>query len=254
MGDTLRNEVLKRDKGICQICQKKLFKTLTVVRDDYEEAVAMLSSIKEIPIYKWKRKCWNCERETLIVNYDLQLDSHFSLGNMGDFEKLDEILIEKYPFVKKVFSKTQGREVIANTCVHCGSLQGSWFIIEDIHEKEAEGEDMNKMIDIVLSNKLTPEDLLIQKGSPKSYEATEITKPYEIHHKDWNWENNELSNLVLVCKECHKKLRPIGNSKPTRSRKAAREEARIRKEKSQTNHWREKYYASRAQKKHRNKS
>jgi len=47
--------------------------------------------------------------------------------SIGDVPKLDAMLLAKYPFVNRIYSKTQRKEVTANTCIHCGSLQGNHF-------------------------------------------------------------------------------------------------------------------------------
>lgn len=234
----LRNEVWERDKGVCQICKRKLFETKII--DPYEGIAAELSVLKEIPILKWYKKCWNCQKETLVVSY--YFTTVYS-WHLGDIRKLDENLMQKYSFVKQTYSKKMGKEVIANTCVNCGSIQGNSYIRKDLDEMAADGKDTNELIDLVLPNNLTFEDLPIEKEEPKPVEVKLSID--NIHHKDGNWENNDLGNLILLCKDCHKKInsRQGKNVALSRSRKEARKEARVRKEKAQTDEWRRKYYA-----------
>jgi len=191
MDHKLRYDVWKRDKGVCQNCKRKLS------LDPYEEIVEELSDLKEIPIFKWFKKCWKCQKETTIVSYDFTVGFSFHLG---DVEKLDEILMRKYPFVKRTFSKTRREEVIANTCIHCGSLQGNWFIMEDLIDM-AYNRDM-KLIDLVLPNNLTAEDLRLNREDCKPM----MTSLGHIHHKDGNPKNNDPNNLVLLCRDCHAKI------------------------------------------------
>lgn len=108
--------------------------------------------------------------------------------------------MQKYPFVKRTFSKTRREEVIANTCVHCESLQGNWFIMEDLIDM-AHNRDM-KLIDLVLPNNLTAEDLHINREDYKPM----MTSLGHIHHKDGNPKNNDPGNLVLLCRDCHAKI------------------------------------------------
>jgi hypothetical protein len=54
------------------------------------------------------------------------------IGTIGEIKPLDEILLKEYPFVKNVYSNTQEKMIIANTCVHCGALQGNFFIFDEI--------------------------------------------------------------------------------------------------------------------------
>ncbi|MCK4483016.1 HNH endonuclease [Candidatus Bathyarchaeota archaeon] len=191
MDHKLRYDIWTRDEGVCQNCKRKLS------RDPYEEIIKELSNLKEIPIFKWSKKCWKCQKETPIVSYDFTVGFSFHLG---DVEKLDQILMQKYPFVKRTFSKTRREEVIANTCVHCGSLQGNWFIMEDLINM-AYNRDM-KLIDLVLSNNLTAEDLHINREDCKPT----MTSLGHIHHKDGNPRNNDPSNLILFCRDYHAKI------------------------------------------------
>lgn len=191
----LKNRVWSRDNGVCQKCGRKLF------RDPYKTIVEELLALNEIPIFKWSKKCWKCQRKTPIVSYVFSVGYSF---NLGDIEKLDEVLMHRYSFVKRVFSKTRGCEVIANTCVHCGSLQGNFFIVEDLIDMGAEpnGENMSELIDIVLPNNLAPEDLGFEKGEPNPF-WSRLPSFGHIHHKDGNQENNNLDNLILLCRNCH---------------------------------------------------
>lgn len=100
--------------------------------------------IKEfgINLYSWDRICWKCGKTTKVysyfLNYDLEeLDEYFSwldpIG-LGDIETLDKFLSTKYHTIRKMFSKTVSMSYFANTCEHCGALQGRFFIVEDPHE------------------------------------------------------------------------------------------------------------------------
>lgn len=95
------------------------------------------------------------------------------------------------------------------------------------------------VIDFKMSNNLTVEDLKILDIEPQSYEA--IILEGEIHHIDFNWQNNETSNLILLCKSCHNKLDK--KSKAPVSRKTARENAKSSKLKKEADRWRKNYYA-----------
>lgn len=195
MDSELKNRIWLRDQGTCQNCKRKLFS------EPYQIIAKELSTLNGISIFKWSKKCWKCRRETPIITYDLTIQGVMGFS-IGAIEKLDKTLMQKYPFVRKTFSKTMGCEVIANTCVHCGSLQGNWFVGEDLIEFATDGKDMNKLIDIVLPNNLTPEDLGFEKEEPHR-SIPRISSLGHIHHKNGNPENNSPSNLVLLCRNCH---------------------------------------------------
>lgn len=230
----LRNQIWLRDQRVCQNCGREVFETI----DPQKNLKATLSTLKEIPIFKWFKECWKCQKETPIVTYDLTLGYNFHLG---DIEKLDKIVMEKYPFVKRTFSKTRGTQVIANTCVHCGSLQGNWFILEDIIDM-VYSQDMNELIDIVLPNNLTVEDLPFSVNELKPFK--EKTSFGHIHHKDGNPKNNNPDNLILLCRNCHLRLHS-GRSHISRVSyyRKERERRRVTREKKQVEKWRSNYYA-----------
>ncbi len=199
MNYRLRNEVWERDHESCQECNKNLYKIETI--EPFKEISEELYARKELFIYKWETDCWKCKKKTTKVSYFL--DRPFSY-HIGDIEKLDKILMEKYPFVKKVFSKTRGEEVIANTCIHCGRLQGNWFITEEII-LDLVNEGLENYVDIKIPITLTPEDLDISEEDPHYKERVDIERFGHVHHIDGDRSNNKLENLILLCPSCHKK-------------------------------------------------
>ncbi len=91
----------------------------------------------KIPIYQWDGRCWKCGKITPHVSYDFDCGSSH---HIGDLSLLDKKLMELYPFIKRVYSHAMKQEVIANTCIHCGSLQGNFFILEELVEMASSGE------------------------------------------------------------------------------------------------------------------
>ena len=110
---------------------------------------------EDINIYKWKSKCWKCSKEITKVSYFFA--SKYSSHTIGSVQKLDEILAKKYPFIQKVFSKTMGKEVIGNICVHCNAYQGNWFIAEELLLDLAY-KDMHNYIDFRIPNTFSDDD------------------------------------------------------------------------------------------------
>lgn len=95
-----------------------------------------------INIYAWDKICWKCGKSTKVysyyLNYDLgQIDVYFkqisSIG-VGDISTLDKLLSLKYPTICVKFSKTENRSYWANTCQHCKTIQGRFYVVEDPHE------------------------------------------------------------------------------------------------------------------------
>jgi hypothetical protein len=190
----IRQKIWKRDNGVCQQCKVALTKEI----DYYEEALEELGKITEIPIYKWKHECWKCGKENDIVSYNFIFMYNHSIG---DIEEIDRELMKIYPFVKEVYSYTQKRMVIGNTCIHCGAYQGNFFVIEEMLEQFNEhGEE--DLIDKNIPNMINFDNIPVEREDNFVVEE-KITSFGHVHHKDRNTKNNNLENLILLCRICH---------------------------------------------------
>ena len=96
-----------------------------------------------INIYRWERKCYKCGKVTPVYSYYLsyeleELDEIFSMSGptvgLGDISHVDYLLSTIIPSIKKCFSHTTQSSYIANTCIHCGALQGRNYVVDDPHE------------------------------------------------------------------------------------------------------------------------
>lgn len=192
INDEIRSKVWERDNASCQRCSKKLYKIETI--EPFKVISEELQDLKEIKIYKWERECWKCKKKTPRVSY------YFNAGfsyHIGEIEKIDRFLMENYPFVKKIYSKTMEQEVIANACVYCGSLQGNWFVGEEIM-LDIIYQGLDKFVDKILPNNLTLEDLALDKEDPMFQPYPNIKTFGHVHHVDGDRSNNKLENLLLL--------------------------------------------------------
>ena len=199
INNEIRGNVWERDNASCQRCSKKLYKIET--SEPFKEISEELHDLKEIKIYKWERECWKCNKKTPRVSY--YFDAGFTF-HIGEIDKIDIILMENYPFVKKINSKTMEQEVIANSCVYCGSLQGNWFIGEEI-VSDIIYQGLDKFLDKILPNNLTLEDLVLDEEDPMFQPYPEIITFGHVHHVDGDRSNNWLVNLLLLCPSCHRR-------------------------------------------------
>lgn len=96
-----------------------------------------------VNIYSWNRKCYKCGKETRVysyfLSYDLsEIDEYFQMCfdnvGLGDIRAIDVELQDKIPTIKECYSKTINQRYIANTCEHCGALQGKNYVVDDPHE------------------------------------------------------------------------------------------------------------------------
>lgn len=199
MDERTRKLVWERDTGSCQHCKKQL--SFLQETDYYDELMQCLQDIKTVPVFKFTWQCWNCKQQTAVVTYDLLIDCSYAIGSL---EKLDVQLMPKYPLVKKVFSHTMNREVIANTCAHCGIIQGNHFIDEHILNLKCCGNETDMHEVGLLCNNLHFEDLSVTRDELTN--TREMKLPSEIHHIDRDRSNDTPQNLVLLCQACHLKL------------------------------------------------
>jgi len=201
MNDSIRDEIWERDNGVCQSCGKNLMDVI----DPLEIIKETLSSIPIINVYRWSIICWKCRAETPVVTYNFN-DGNYDYS-IGSVEKLDRILMKRYPFVNRKYSRTREETVTANTCRNCDALQGNFYIGHDLFEMECEGDVLDERIDMTIPNDLKTEDLY-RAASDEEFSPYEIkhTEDGKIHHIDQDRHNNDPENLVLLCMKCHRKV------------------------------------------------
>lgn len=93
-----------------------------------------------VNIYRWDKVCWKCKKPTKVYSYYLDYEFGQIYGSfggsigLGDVPYLDKILTKKYATIDMRSSKTTKSSYVANTCEHCGALQGRNYVVEDPHE------------------------------------------------------------------------------------------------------------------------
>lgn len=107
----------------------------------YELAQAFIQAYG-LKIYCWERVCWKCGKATPVYSYFLDyeleevdefLGSYGPIG-LGDLQYVDQILVKEIATIQLRYSKTTRSAYMANTCVHCGALQGRNYVVNDPHE------------------------------------------------------------------------------------------------------------------------
>lgn len=96
-----------------------------------------------LKIYRWEKECYKCGKKTPVysyyLDYDLEdIDEVFAMGGptvgLGDLSYIDKLLSKEIPTIQMCHSKTTNSEYMANTCEHCGALQGRNYVVDDPHE------------------------------------------------------------------------------------------------------------------------
>lgn len=109
-------------------------------------------------IYRWEKECYKCKKKTPVYSYYLDydladLDELFSMAGrtvgLGDLSYVDELLAKQIPTIQLRYSNTTKSKYMANTCEHCGALQGRNYVVDDPHEIIGElwhNRDMQKFL------------------------------------------------------------------------------------------------------------
>ena len=104
-------------------------------------------------IFRVESACYSCKKKTPLIhafsphtnelhgsfdtnwfgNYEITMDDDFALGS-----KISEI----YPWVRLEYSRTQGRKVHANHCIHCHRMQGNFFTRREVRFRLGNGENL----------------------------------------------------------------------------------------------------------------
>lgn len=115
-------------------CQSKLKITAYVLK--YIE-------LNGIRIYRWNKKCYKCGNITSVysyyLSYELENFDEYVFGTcasvgLGDIKYVDTILSSKISTIKPSYSYTTNTKYMANTCEHCGALQGRNYVVDDPDE------------------------------------------------------------------------------------------------------------------------
>ncbi|HEY5535174.1 MAG TPA: HNH endonuclease [Ignavibacteria bacterium] len=117
----------------------------------------------------------------------------FQYLNLDDYSDL----------IKKIDAETEFLE--KESCVSNTQVNSIESKIDSIMEKKKKSENDNKKKRIPVPPKIKR---LLQKEihSKCPFCPSEDVDQFEIHHIDGNRNNNEISNLIMVCPTCHSKI------------------------------------------------
>lgn len=133
----------------------------------------MLLQQNGIDIYEDSHVCWKCGRVIKLRSYFPQIDFlladpvfsklyDFSIVRLSIADTLDAYLSQKYANIQMRYSKKAGFSYMANTCPHCGSLQGSQMSLSGMYDRlleEAEvGRAGNYVVEHITDMRLLPEN------------------------------------------------------------------------------------------------
>ena len=165
--EILKNKLSEKQDHLCFQCGIKLYN----INED-------------IPIRKWSKTCWKCNKQTEVLSYILEENEFGSV--IGSHKIVDEILKNEYPHIDTVFSKTLGRRLIGNKCNHCGAYQGKYYIEHEL------------VWDAVL--------YYYDNSYDDCFPIERILSPGHLIYLDHNNENRDINNSALVCYDCDKKI------------------------------------------------
>lgn len=119
-----------------------------------------------VRIYGWERVCYKCRKTTKVYSYYLfhdlkryisELEPYEGEDGLGYIPSLDRLVAESFPeaAIWQRYSRSEGESYFANGCLHCDSLQGRYYVVDDPHEicedLWAEDDNMEQYLVSVLS-------------------------------------------------------------------------------------------------------
>ena len=154
-------------------------------------------------VLKWQRKCWKCGRLTPVV-----WAGYMYCDNLGEPKIAYSYHMERkvcrrleylyFDFFGKCYSKSLGKEVYGNICIHCGAYQGNGYVSSEFHK--------------LLTHSKKVEERRIYKLHLHASEAvrealacfetkTKKLKTLVLHHISYNPEIT-----IPVCPICHNRI------------------------------------------------
>ncbi len=121
-------------ENVTGFAKDKAIQELKKINSKYKENSTIIEIITS------SRSCWKCKKNTKLISLRY-------LQSYGDIEvrnrpaavyhqeklpkELMDLLHTKFSFYKYKYSYTEKQGYIGNTCSHCGSLQGDWFLYDE---------------------------------------------------------------------------------------------------------------------------
>jgi hypothetical protein len=131
--------------------------------------------------------CWSCKKATRVYTWP----GHEMWAKDGPERGRPATL-------KRLFSRTAGVEYLANTCEHCGRIQGDFFLFMESSGPFAY-RDVARMSCYVCGYQ-----------DAEWLEKTGRRRKLHIHHVNWNHKDNSSGNRVWLCERCHIEVHRVG--------------------------------------------
>ena len=213
-----RDELFKRSNGKCELCSKTIAEKIINRKKDLPKREKIIK-VKLINNYI----CYKCEKPTPVIRLKDDVDCSIAYLNS---KNIGIMLNKKYSFFREGHSKTVENTYYANHCIHCGALQGDWYVnMEPIDELNADLYSEKESHTKIASTLEEADETLHYDGEPlwgeedndtfryddsnldKIIKEYWVPKRHKIFHSDGDETNNNLQNLKVLCLKCYKSLK-----------------------------------------------
>ena len=203
--EIIRTIAKEERENKCAVCKRRGKRRLYWINVKKQHSIIL----SEVITLEWKTECWRCGRETPVV-WRAKIIGNLKEGyGIEDYEEFyqdvqpyNSFLIKAskiFPFVRRVYSRTLGKFVYGNCCIHCGAYQGNYYVSEEflfvLQYKEWE-----KTWRKPERKRLTLKEVVDDFGERKLKEFKDGVKLHT-HHISYNPEIT-----IKVCPACHNRI------------------------------------------------
>jgi hypothetical protein len=120
-----------------------------------EEFEVVIQKFSNIKIYKWERRCHECNALTPMITYFIPIDNipNSPSFTLGDIKILDQQLSEDFPWIKEVNDYFINELLFTNTCINCGEyihkLEWDDEVACDLNEIYFNGGNLEEKFEVV---------------------------------------------------------------------------------------------------------
>ncbi len=214
-----RDELFERSNGKCESCGQIIAEKIINRKKDLPKR----EKIIKVKLNK-NYTCYKCNKPTPVICLKDDGDSCIAYLNS---KNIGTMLNKKYHFFREGYSKTVENTYYANHCIHCGALQGGWYVnmepMDELNADSCSGEEGPTKMPSTLEE---ADEILHYDGEPlwdeeddndtfryDDYNLDKIMKEYwapkrhKILNNDGDETNNNLQNLRVLCLKCYKKFK-----------------------------------------------
>lgn len=124
-----------------------------------------------LAVYELETKCWKCNETIKMISYfpyidfcnidsDFEKIDYLKAIRLSVLQNVDKKIQKEFPNINENYSKKAGFSYIANTCMHCGALQGSSIALSNMFEELYIAYKQNNVNQFIVKRIVVNEEIL----------------------------------------------------------------------------------------------